>query len=186
MSHSTSHRAAGAATARKGGLVIALVALVLGLVVGVASGVLADRLIGSDSRSGESGVENDLRRIEGERLSALLAADMGVVSRLHAKEFTLVPEQGYPMARDAYLTAVESGALDYQTLEPVSDIEVQVEGDAAVLWYRSRIGVVAAGEGSFTYEAWQVCVYEKSQGDWQVVREQTTAVGGFPPPGAGS
>ena len=38
-----------------------------------------------------------------------------------------------------------------------------------------------AGVGTVQHQAWHTVVYEKTSGIWQVVRAQTTAVGGFPP-----
>ena len=125
----------------------------------------------------------ELRQVETERLEHLVAADVEQAAPLHADDFELIPPPGHPMGRDDYLAAVGSGDLDYLVFEPISDIEVRVDGTSAVMWYESRIDLAAAGMGRFAHDAWHLYYYEKRGGTWQVVREQATAVGGFPPPG---
>jgi hypothetical protein len=122
-----------------------------------------------------------VQQIERQRLAALVDVDVEVIERLHASDFELVPPPGFPLSREEYLGLVESGALDYREFEPVSDIEVRVHGSSATVWYRSSLDVEAAGQGRVIHEAWHLYLYEKRSGQWQVVREQATAVGGFPP-----
>jgi hypothetical protein len=48
----------------------------------------------------------------------------------------------------------------------------------AIITYKSHIDVVVAGLGRFTHDAWRTYLW----GTWQVVWEQASAIGGFPPP----
>lgn len=134
---------------------------------------------GSPSDSPEA---EGLRATELERLRALVDADMAVVERLHADDFQLVPPPGIPLSRDEYLAAVAAGAIDYRVFEPISELQVRLYGQAAAIRYLSRIDVAVAGLGQFATQAWHTYVYERREGRWQVVWEQATAVGGFPPP----
>lgn len=136
--------------------------------------------VGADA-SDDPHTARQVQQIEQQRLAALVDADMEVVERLHASDFELVPPPGLALSREEYLRLVESGDLDYREFEPVSDIEVRVHGNAATVWYRSSLDVEAAGQGRLTHEAWHLYLYEKRGGQWQVVREQATAIGGFPP-----
>jgi hypothetical protein len=122
-----------------------------------------------------------VEHLERQRLVALVDADMDVVERLHADDFELVPPPGVPLERDEVIAMVASGELDFHELEPRSDIEVRVAGSSAVVWYRSVIEVDVVNHGRLAHDAWHLFLYEKRHGRWQVVREQTTAVGGFPP-----
>ncbi len=137
---------------------------------------------GSGAPGDESQTIGRLRQIERTRLQALVDANTDVAASFLADDFELVPPPGFTLGRDDYLAAVSSGDLDYHVFEPVSDIAVRLHGTSAVLWYRSRIDITAAGQGRFAHEAWHMYLYEKRDGQWQVVREQATAVGGFPPP----
>jgi ketosteroid isomerase-like protein len=140
---------------------------------------------GADTTREAAATASALEQIERQRLAALVDADMEVVERLHAEDFELVPPPGVALTRDEYVTLVSTGDLDYQAFDPISDIEVHVHGTAATLWYQSKIDVVAAGQGHFVHEAWHLSLFEKRGGQWQVVREQATAVGGFPPAESG-
>jgi hypothetical protein len=153
---------------------------IVGLLVAVAAvGVAAPAQ--SSGPPSDSPEAEQVREIERTRLRALIDADMDVVEQLHAEDFRLVPPPGFPLSREEYLAAVAAGDLDYLVFEPISEIDVRLYGQAAVVTYESTIDIVAAGLGRFTHDAWHTYVYEKRQGRWQAVWEQATAVGGFPP-----
>lgn len=124
-----------------------------------------------------------LRDLETTRLHALVDADTRVLEAVHAPDFQLIPPPGLAMTRDEYLTAVDTGALDYLTFEPVTPIEVSVHGDAALLTYRSHIHIDADGQGELEHDTWHTYLYQQTDTGlgWQLVWEQATAVGGFPP-----
>lgn len=124
-----------------------------------------------------------LRGLETTRLQALVDADIAALQALHAPEFRLIPPPGLAMSRQEYLTAVDTGALDYLAFEPVTPIEVSLHGDAALLTYRSRIHIDADGHGELEHDTWHTYLYQQTDTGlgWQVVWEQATAVGGFPP-----
>jgi hypothetical protein len=125
-----------------------------------------------------------LRDLETTRLHALVDANTRVLEAVHAPGFQLIPPPGVAMTRQQYLTAVDTGALDYLTFEPVTPIEVSLHGDAAVLTYRSRIHIEADGHGELDHDTWHTYLYTQTNTGlgWQLEWEQATAVGGFPPP----
>ena len=124
-----------------------------------------------------------LRDLETTRLHALVDANTRVLEAVHAPDFQLIPPPGLAMTRDEYLTAVDTSALDYLTFEPVTPIEVSLHGDAALLTYRSRIHIDADGHGELEHDTWHTYLYQQTDTGlgWQLVWEQATAVGGFPP-----
>jgi hypothetical protein len=153
----------------------------------VAIGVIATLALGSIALAaqGHDGTDpttiQTLRQTEETRLDALVAADMPVLEKLHAADFQAIPPTGYPLTREDILGAVASGDLDFQAFEPTTQIKVRPYADSAVLRYQAHIEVVAAGEGRLSHGAWLTCLYEKRGEGWQLVWEQTTAVGAFPP-----
>lgn len=155
----------------------------------VAAGVLlvAAIAVAAAAPAKSSGPPSDsteaqrLRQIERTRLHALAEADMAVAGPLHADDFQVIPPPGFPLTREEYLGAVAAGDIDYLAFEPISEIEVRLYGQAAFMQYQSHIDIVVAGLGRVTHDAWHTYLYEKRQGRWQVVREQATAIGGFPP-----
>ena len=155
--------------------------VVLGVLLAALTALLAAPARSSGPPRDSSKAES-LRDIELTRLRALVDADMAVASPLHAESFQVVNPAGFLLTREEYLAAVAAGDIDYLVFEPVSEIDVHQYGQAAVLTYQSKIDIVVAGLGRLTHEAWHTYLYEKHQGRWQVVWEQATAVGGFPPP----
>ncbi len=133
------------------------------------------------SADDHAAVATQLRQLERNQLKAVVDADGDALDLLLADDFVLVPPPGTPLTKDEYVGAVESGALDFEKFDPISPIDVSVYGAAAVLTYQSDIIATGAGVGTVHHQAWHTVVYEKAAGTWQVVRAQTTAVGGFPP-----
>ena len=160
----------------RSGLLVAGLAIVLASAAAVATA--SDPGRGRPNHSPEA---ERLRGLEQARLRALVEADMAVVERLHADDFQVVPPPGFPLSREEYLSAVAAGELDYLVFEPISEINVHLYGGGAVLTYQSHIDIVAFGD-RVAHDAWHTYLYEKRGGQWQVVWEQATAVGGFPPP----
>ncbi len=147
------------------------------IVILALSGVLASQA-GDDSSPPviDQVTVQTLRQTEQGRLSALVAAERPELEQLHADDFELITPTGDPLTREAYLDAVATGGLDFQTYEPVTPIEVRLYGDAAVLRYKSRIVVVPGDEPRRADGAWHTCLYENRGGDWKIVWEQTTLV----------
>ena len=150
-----------------------------------ASLVTATAVAGPAASAPSDSPEIDrLRATEVERLRALVDADVAAVETMTADDFQLVPPPGTPLSREEYLGAVAAGAIDYRMFEPISEVNVRLYGQAAAVRYLAHIDVVVAGLGRFDQDVWVTYVYERREGRWQVVWEQATGVGGFPPPGA--
>jgi hypothetical protein len=133
----------------------------------------------SASRSGQ--VER-LRQTEKKRLQALVDANVAVAGPLIANDFELINPLGEVLTRNDLLGAVGSGALDFLSDTITSQIRVRLHGDAATLRYRHTISVALAQVGHLTHPAWTTALYERRKGNWQIVWEQTGAIGPLPTP----
>jgi hypothetical protein len=131
----------------------------------------------SSSRQAEQ-----LRQIEQKRLQALVDADATVAGSLMASDFELINPIGDVLSRDDLLGGVGSGAIDFLSDELTSEIRVRLHGDTAVLRYRHMIDIRVAGIGHLTHPAWTTAMYERRNGRWQIVWEQTGAIGPLPLP----
>ena len=119
----------------------------------------------------------DLRNIELARLRALVQRDMDTARRLHADDYELITPRGDRMSKAEYLGAIESGDLDCEVFEAVSEVDV-LDGDhnLPVLRYRSDIRVDSPA-GRFASVCWHTDCYRRTQKDgWQVVWSQATAI----------
>ena len=126
--------------------------------------------------AGEDQVEADvLRATERERLRALVAADVARARRLHTDDFQLINPLGGVLSKEQYLGGIGSGQLDYLFWEPES-ISVRVYGDVAVIRYQSQLEIVVQGRHIPRQRYWHTDLYERREGQWQVVWSQATGI----------
>ena len=125
--------------------------------------------------SASSSQADRLRAIETNRLQALVDADTATARELTAPDFQLINPAGVTLSRDAFLGAIDAGAIDFLSLEPSSPIEVRLSGDSATLRYRTAFDLVVGGT-HLTHQAWTTALYERQDGRWQIVWGQTTAI----------
>jgi ketosteroid isomerase-like protein len=118
---------------------------------------------------------DQLRAIELDRLRSLVAADLAIAKRLHADDFQLVNPRGGTLSKDQYLSDIASGALDYLEWTP-EEIQVRLHGDSAVIRYRAHMKVSVRGSPGRAVTTWHTDLYEKRNGQWQVVWSQATLV----------
>ena len=123
-----------------------------------------------------------LRQTEQERLQALVDADVAVAGTLIANDFELINPLGEVLTRDDVLGGVGSGALDFLADTVTSRIKVRLHGNTAVLRYRHTIDIAVTPVGHLAHPAWTTALYERRRGNWQIVWEQTGAIGPLPLP----
>jgi ketosteroid isomerase-like protein len=156
--------------------------LILGaILLAVAGSTLASGPVQNQSRSSatttvvqEEQPEKALRQLEEEFLQALLKADLPTLNRIWADEFSLTIPTGAVVSRENYLSLLQSGIHQYETLK-LEDLSVRVYGDSAVVIGRVTLkGNVGSHklEGQDRY----LTVYVKRQGRWQQVASQTARI----------
>jgi len=117
-----------------------------------------------------------IRTIERKRLQAMVEADMAVAMSLHADDFQLINPGGGALSKEEYLGLLASGDVDYLVWEPISEIAVRLYGlNTAVIRYQSQTDIVVFGEKS-SIQNWHTDLYEKHDGQWQVVWSQATTI----------
>jgi ketosteroid isomerase-like protein len=117
-----------------------------------------------------------LREIERERLVWLVEGRVAEAAAVHAEDFVIVTPSGHSWTKAEYLGGIESGEIDYRRFEPVSAIEVMLDGDVAVLRYRSAIEISVAGREPGELEAWHLDCYRRTTAGWQIRWSQATAI----------
>ncbi len=134
-------------------------------------------MISSDrAPTGEDRGEADiLRATERERLRALVAADVAQARQLHADDFQLINPLGGVLTKEQYLGGIGSGQLNYLFWEPDA-IAVRLYGDAAVIRYQSQLEIVVQGRHIPGQRYWHTDLYERREGQWQVVWSQATGI----------
>jgi hypothetical protein len=125
----------------------------------------------SQDRDREAAV---IRELELQRLGSLVDADMNLAERLHADDFQLITPDGSEYTKETYLDGIASGELDYRVWKP-GGITVRMYGDAAAIRYDdSQFEIVVNGELARTGTLRHTNLYEKRNGQWQVVWSQAS------------
>jgi hypothetical protein len=124
---------------------------------------------------GMTGVE-ELREIERARLVGLVEGSVAEVAGVHADDFVIVTPSGHTWTKAEYLGGIESGEIDYRRFEPVSEIDVMLDDDVAVLRYKSAIEISVGGREPGELEAWHLDCYRRTPSGWQLRWSQATAI----------
>jgi uncharacterized protein DUF4440 len=126
--------------------------------------------------AGEGQAEADfIRGTERERLHALVEANLARARQLHADDFQLINPLGGLLSKEQYLGGIGSGELDYLFWEPDS-IAVRLYGEAAVIRYSSHLEIIVQGRHVPRQRYWHTDLYERRDGQWQVVWSQATEI----------
>src|SRR5688572_4811329 len=115
----------------------------------------------------------DLTAIEHERLRSLIDADMPAAHRYHADDFELINPDGGTMSREQYLGRVADGSLNYLEWEP-EEMRVRLYDNSAVIRYKAHLRVSVNGSPGREVHFWHTDLYEKRDGQWQVVWAHAT------------
>ena len=116
---------------------------------------------------------NHLTAIEHKRLRSLVDADMPAARRYHADDFQLINPDGGSMSKEQYLGRVADGSLNYIEWEP-EEIRVKLYGGSAVIRYKAHLKVSVNGSAGRDVHFWHTDLYEKRNGQWQVVWAHAT------------
>jgi hypothetical protein len=119
-----------------------------------------------------------LVRLERRRLAAVVAADLHTLDAVHADDFILVTPSGGTWTKEQYHAGISSGTIRYRRFEPVSDIEVILGDELAVLRYRSEIDIHVEGQEPGPLSCWHLdCYrYDVTNERWQVRWSQATEI----------
>jgi Domain of unknown function (DUF4440) len=115
------------------------------------------------------------RALERMRLQALVDRDIGLAMRLHSVDFQLITPGGGKFSREQYLGKIETGVLRYLRWEPGA-MDVRVHPQTALLRYPALLQLDATEGPGTPFRCWHIDSYEVSNGSWQVVWSQATAI----------
>lgn len=111
-------------------------------------------------------------------MHALVEVRVADADALHAPDFQLVNPSGEVWPREKHLGGIADGNVNYRRFDPVSDIEVIVDGDLAILRYRSVIDISIRGQEGGMLECWHLDCYRRTDnGHWRVRWSQATSIG---------
>jgi uncharacterized protein (TIGR02246 family) len=120
-------------------------------------------------------VEQEVIKVEDERLQAFKTSDAATLDRIFDDEFTFTNVNGEIHTKAELIADVRSGNLKYTSMNH-SEIRVRVYENTAILTGRSSSTYIADGkEGGRTPRRY-MNVYIKKNGQWRLVARQETPV----------
>ena len=115
-----------------------------------------------------------IRMTERERLRALVAGELARARQFHTDDFQLINPLGGVLSKEEYLDGIGAGLIKYLFWEPGA-IAVRVYDDVAVIRYQSQLEIVVQGRHIPRRSYWHTDLYERREGQWQVVWSHATA-----------
>ena len=125
----------------------------------------------------EKAPENEVLRVENERVQAVLQRDTAALEQLLADELIYTHSTGRVDSKARFIHSIESGDLNYLAMNH-SNLDARVYGDVAVLTGRSAVRVKSPHTGNqiVDLDLRFLNVYAKRKGQWQQVAWQSTRI----------
>ena len=81
---------------------------------------------------------------------AMVEKNRAELERVHDESFVLLHMTGMRQSKQVYIDSIMNGTLNYYT-EETEQLDIQVNGDSAVMTGRSRVNAAVFGGGKHTW-----------------------------------
>jgi len=121
--------------------------------------------------------ENQVRKLERERVNALVAGDLKVLERILADDWIYIHSSGLVDTKASFIQSIKSGALKYEAMDH-DDVTVKMFPDLALIKGRTDIRVRSGGPAGElrSLQLRFTCIYVMKGGRWQMVEWQSTRI----------
>ena len=101
-----------------------------------------------------------------EMYTAMVKKDRAELERVHDDSFVLVHMTGMRQPKEVYISSIMDGTLNYYSAEH-EDMQVEINGDTAVLTGRSKATAAVFGGGKHTWRLQLRFQLLKKNGQWR-------------------
>ena len=122
--------------------------------------------------SHDGDIEQQILRLEQQRMQAMMDADTDTLDRVLADELTYVHTTAALDSKESFLGALSSRTLNYESIVS-TDARVRVYGDSAVVTGNGDVRVLSNGQRN-RFSIRYTDVYALRDGRWQMVAWQAT------------
>ena len=105
--------------------------------------------------------------------AAMVAKDEEELRRVHDDSFVLIHMTEMNQSKEEYIRAIMNGTLNYYS-EQTDHIDVDIEGDQAVMTGNSRVSAAVFGGGRHTWRLALRFDARKVQGEWKLTKAQAS------------
>ncbi len=120
----------------------------------------------------QSDAEQEIRKLDDQRIKAILDQDIPTLDRLMADDFTYTHQGGVTETKAEFLGAMKSGTGAFRSVK-LSDVRVRIFGNAALITGRCDITAVRNGK-DFAIPMHFTEVYSRTAGRWRWLLWQST------------
>ena len=101
-----------------------------------------------------------------EMYTSMVNKDKPVLERVHDDSFVLVHMTGMRQPKEVYISSIMDRTLNYYSAEH-EDMQVEINGDTAVLTGRSKVTAAVFGGGKHTWRLQLRFQLVKKNGEWR-------------------
>lgn len=101
-----------------------------------------------------------------EMYTAMINKDRAVLERVHDDSFVLIHMTGMRQPKEVYINSIMDGTLNYYSATH-KEMQVEVNGDNAVLTGRSRVNAAVFGGGKHTWRLQLRFQLAKKNAEWK-------------------
>ena len=110
--------------------------------------------------------EEKIIQLYREMYTAMVNKDKPTLERVHDDSFVLVHMTGMRQPKEVYISSIMDGTLNYYSAEH-EDMQVEINGDTAVLTGRSKVTAAVFGGGKHTWRLQLRFQLVKNNGEWR-------------------
>ena len=110
--------------------------------------------------------EEKIIQLYREMYTAMVNKDKPTLERVHDDSFVLVHMTGMRQPKEVYISSIMDGTLNYYSAEH-EDMQVEINGDTAVLTGRSKVTAAVFGGGKHTWRLQIRFQLVKNNGEWR-------------------
>lgn len=116
--------------------------------------------------------EKELRRLEQQRVEALVRADVATLDRILSDDLSYIHSSGKLDTKAEFIDSIKSGAMKYSQMDH-EGVSVRMLPDLALISGRSAVRV-AANAQQLSFQIRFIAAYARREGRWQMVAWQST------------
>ena len=105
--------------------------------------------------------------------AAMVAKDEEELRRVHDDSFVFIHMTGMNQSKEEYIHAIMNGTLNYYS-EQTDHIDVDIEGDQAIMTGNSRVSAAVFGGRRHTWRLALRFDARKVQGEWKLTKAQAS------------
>ena len=110
--------------------------------------------------------EEKIIQLYREMYTAMVNKDKPTLERVHDDSFLLVHMTGMRQPKEVYISSIMDGTLNYYSATH-EDMQVEINGDTAVLTGRSKVTAAVFGGGKHTWRLQLRFQLVKNNGEWR-------------------